>query len=135
MKLEEMAKMEVGGNFLRFDNGFEFTFQIANFEPEKVDKEYQGKKAGEKFQWRILLKDITVINKKITEYLQEINKEKYDKIIKQDLNKAYLLELPKSASKELAVFCLENQIKLSDSIRMSRIGEKSNTKYLFYRKE
>ncbi|MFW9972324.1 MAG: hypothetical protein ACFFDF_19215 [Candidatus Odinarchaeota archaeon] len=54
MKLEEIAKMEVGGNFLRFDNGFEFTYQIVNFEPEEVEKEYLGKKSSTKFQWKIL---------------------------------------------------------------------------------
>jgi len=135
MKLEEMSKMEVGSNFLRFDNGFEFTFQIVNFEPEEVEKDYQGKKAGSKFQWKILLKAISIVNKKITDYIQETNKEKYEKILSQELNKNYLLELPKTASKELAIFCLENQIKISNSIKMSRTGEKSSTKYLFNKKE
>ncbi len=134
MKLEELAKIEVGGNFLRFDNGFEFAFQIVNFEPEEVEKEYQGKKST-KFQWKILLKDITVINKKITDYIQEVNPDKYKKILAQELNKSIVLELPKTASKELAIFCLENQTKVSDQVKMTRTGEKSNTKYLFNKKE
>ena len=30
-RLKELAKMSVGGNFLRFDNGWEFIFQVVNF--------------------------------------------------------------------------------------------------------
>lgn len=135
MNIEELAKIEVGGNFLRFDNGFEFNYQIVNFEPEEVEKEYQGKKSSSKFQWKILLKDITIINKKITDYIQEVNPDKYEKILAQELNKSYILELPKTASKELAIFCLENQIKVSDQIKMTRTGDKTNTKYLFNKQE
>jgi len=135
MKLEEVAKIKIGGNFLRFDNGFEFAFKLVNFEPNEVEKEYQGKKSGTKFQWFILLQDIAIINKKIADYIQEINSEKYNKIVGQELNKEYILELPKTASKELAIFCLENQIKTSDRVFMTRTGEKSNTKYIFKKME
>ena len=133
MKLEEMAKKEVGGNFLRYDNGFEFTFQIVSFEIEEMEKEYQGKKSGTKYQWRILLKNISIINNKIVDYIKEVNPEKYDKIVNQETNKTYVLELPKTASKDLAIFCLDNQIKISDQLKMTRTGEKAATKYLFNR--
>ena len=129
--LEELAKMSVGGNFLRFDNGWKFMFQIVDFEPEEVEKEYQGKKAGKKFQWRILFKDIAVQNQKIVDYKQEINAEKYDKIVKQEFNIAYILELPRGASKLLAQFCLDNEVKASSILAFHRTGDKANTQYHF----
>ena len=130
--LEELAKMNVGGNFLRFDNGWEFTFQIVDFEPEEVEKEYQGKKAGTKFQWRIILKDIQVQNQKIVDYKQEINNEKYLKIITQEKNTSYILELPKGATKQLSQFCLDNEVKTNTIIVFHRTGDKAQTEYHFY---
>lgn len=130
-RLEELAKMNVGGNFLRFDNGWEFIFQVVNFEPEEVDKEYQGKKAGTKFQWNVLLKDIKINNQKIVDYKSEINPEKSELILAQELNKAYTLELPRGATKELAKFIIDNKVKKSNPISMVRKGEKSDTTYHF----
>ena len=130
-RLKELAKMSVGGNFLRFDNGWEFIFQVVNFEPIEVEKEYQGKKAGSKFQWNVLLKDIKINNQKIVDYKTEINPEKSELIIAQEFNKAYTLELPKGATKELAKFILDNKVKKLTQISMVRKGEKSNTTYHF----
>lgn len=130
-RLRELAQMKVGGNYLRFDNGWEFIFQVVNFEPIEVEKEYQGKKTGSKYQWNILLKDIKISNQKIVEYKQEINPEKSELIIAQELNKAYVLELPKSATKELAQFIIDNNVKKSTQISMIRTGEKQKTKYNF----
>ena len=130
-RLKELAQMNVGGNFLRFDNGWEFIFQVVNFEPIEVDKEYQGKKAGTKFQWNILLKDIKINNKKIVDYKTEINPEKSELIISQELNNAYTLELPKGATKELAKFIIDNKVKKLTEISMVRKGEKANTTYHF----
>ena len=129
--LEELAKMDVGGNFLRFDNGWEFTFQIVDFEPNEVEKEYQGKKAGIKHQWRIILKEIEIQNQKIVDYKQEINNEKYLKIITQEKNTSYILELPKGATKTLSQFCLDNKVKTNTLIAFYRTGDKSNTEYHF----
>lgn len=130
-RLKELAKMSVGGNFLRFDNGWEFIFQIVNFEPIEVEKEYQGKKAGHKFQWNILLKDVRINNQKIVDYKMEINPDKSKKITEQEFNTAYTLELPRGATKELAQFILDNKVKHSTEISMVRKGEKSNTTYHF----
>ena len=136
MNLEEMAKIDVGGNFLRYSNGFIFLFNIVSFEPEEVQKPAFGStpekpKKQKKYQWRILLKNIKVGNQIVVDYLNEVNAEKVAKILAQEYNKAYTLEVPPGASKILAQFCLDEKVAISDIIEMVRTGDKQTTKYAF----
>ena len=134
-RLEDVANMEVdAGSFLKIDNGYSFIFQIPNpMEQElpEVEKTFEGKKAGTKIQWRVLLKEVKIQNLKIVEYKRELNKEKCDKIEKQQDNKVYTLELPKGASKQLAKYILDQGAKSTQALKMWRTGEGFQTKYNF----
>ena len=133
MKLEELAKISVGGNFLRYSNGFIFSFNIVDFEPEQVLKPaYKDKtKTQRKFQWRVLLKNIRIGNPIVIDYLNEVDAVKTKAIQEQEINNAYVLELPPGASKQLAQYCIDEKIKISDTIEMVRTGDKQTTKYAF----
>ncbi|KKK97736.1 hypothetical protein LCGC14_2649790 [marine sediment metagenome] len=135
MKLEELANISVGGNFLRYSNGFKFLFNIVDFEPEEVIKPAykptEKKKTQRKFQWRVLLKAIKIGNPIVMDYLNEVDPAKTKSIQEQEINNAYLLELPPGASKQLAQYCIDEKIKISDTIEMLRTGDKQTTKYAF----
>jgi len=84
-----------------------------------------------KFQWRVILKDIQIQNQKIVDYKQEINPDKFDKIVSQEKNNLYILELPKGATKELALFCLDKKVNTTNLLSFYRTGDKNKTAYHF----
>jgi hypothetical protein len=132
-RLEELANMSVdSGSFLKFDNGYVILFQITDFEniPE-VEKTYDGKPAGKKHQWSVLLKEVKIMDLPTVQYKRAQNPEKCNKIEGQQVNKKYILELGKKATKRLSKYILDNGIKTNHILKFWRTGEQAQTVYTF----
>jgi len=130
--LEKLSKMDVGGgDFLSIANGFEYILSInTEIEPREVEKTWEGKPSGSKFQWRSNLFDLKIDQPILSEALKLTNLKKWEKIMSIKKGSDYILELPKGASRDLAEFLLK-QKKKNILISMIRTGEKNSTKYNF----
>lgn len=139
LAMEEMSEMSVGGDYLKFDNGYWFAFKILGFLPRKVLKDPYIKKEGAKkqmkFEWDILFLKWGVQNQTTVDYnkLEENKPEKCKKIEEQAINKKLVLELPKTGSKELAGFVKAHGLvdERGQVVKMWRTGESNKTKYNF----
>jgi len=130
--LEKLSKMDVGGgDFLTLANGFEYIFSIkTEIELREVEKTYEGKPSGTKFQWRCNLFDLKIEQPVLSEALKLTNLKKHEKIMSIKKGQDYILEIPKGASRDLAEFLLKQE-KKDILISMIRTGEKNTTKYNF----
>lgn len=130
--LSDYTTMDVGGNFLIIHNAFKYIFTIdLSKKPDEVKKQYEGEDAGTKFQWHIILFSFEVISKNKEKNLKKQKPEKYEKIMDMELNENYILELPKGATKNLAIFLKANKYHNSTLITMTRSGTEFDTKYYF----
>ncbi|MBA7492889.1 hypothetical protein ES702_03442 [subsurface metagenome] len=130
--LSDYTTMDVGGNFLIIHNAFKYIFTIdLSKKPDEVKKQYEGEDAGTKFQWHIILFNFEVMSKNKEKNLKKQKPEKYEKIMDMELNENYILELPKGATKNLAIFLKANKYHNNTLITMTRSGTEFDTKYYF----
>ena len=134
-RLEELANMSVdSGSFLKFDNGYAFIIQVVDTDNiQEVEKApfKDGGKVQTKYQWRVILKEVKIMDATVVDYKRHMNPEKSAKIEGQPVNKVYTLELPKNATKKLSKYILDQGITKTMLLKFWRTGDKFDTKYTF----
>jgi len=130
--LDEFAEMDIGGQFLPIANGFKYFFTVFLEEkPAKVQKEWQNKPAGHKFQWKIHYKKLDVQNQAYVDVLTVENQKKLERISNFEKNVDCILELSATATKEFSIFIKENKCTNKTIISMYRTGASNKTEYHF----
>ena len=130
--LEELASSPVGGRYIPSASGLVTTFNLidADKKPARVKKTFEGKKT-EKDQWEVILHKLSFRKKAYREVLEDNNPKKLEKIDAFEEGAECILELSKTASKELATFMLKEKINSDDLIKYLRMGEGFDTEYSF----
>jgi hypothetical protein len=130
--VDDLTKIDVGGNYLTIHNAFKYIFSIdLSKKPKEVDKQYKGKDAGTKYQWHVTLFNFEKVSPSGASYLKEEKPKKYKKIMNLESGQDYILELPKGATKDLAIFIKEKNYDSDQLISMTRTGDGFKTKYHF----
>lgn len=131
--LENLAILDVGGNYVPSAEGLIVTFKLLDHteEPQKVAKTFEGKPAGHKFQWKVTVHGLSFNKKLYKDLLADKNPTKLEAINKYEKGKETILELSKTATKELAKFMLENDVTSTDLIKYLRTGDSFTTEYQF----
>ena len=131
--LEELAALDVGGNYVPSAEGLIVTFKLvdATEAPKEVQKTFEGKPAGIKKQWNVIVHGLSFNKKLYKELLADKNPKKLDIIENFVKGKETVLELSKTASKQLAIFMIDNKIVSKDLIKYLRTGDSFDTEYQF----
>jgi hypothetical protein len=136
--LDELSNLAVGGRFIPSAEGLVVSFQIIDLSerPTLVDKKYEGKEF-QKYQWNVIFKGSKWHKDAYKEILED--KKDGEKKIKNiealEEDAEYILELSKTATKQLSAFILEAEISEKDTIKFIRIGTSNDTEYKFKKLE
>lgn len=132
--LYELAKLDVGGNYVPSADGLIVTFKLVD--PTKkyieVEKSYEGRKSI-KHQWDVTVHGLSFNKKAYREILTDSEEgvKKLKRIDEFEKGNIAVLELSKTASKQLGLFMLENDITSKDLIKYLRTGTGNKTQYAF----
>ena len=131
--LEDLAILDVGGNYVPSAEGLIVTFKLIDHteEPNEVQKTFEGKPAGIKKQWKVTVHGLSFNKKLYKDLLADKNPDKLEMINDFQKGKETILELSKTASKQLAIFMLEKKITSNDLIKYLRTGDSFDTEYQF----
>lgn len=131
--LEDLAVLDVGGNYVPSAEGLIVTFKLIDHteEPKEVQKTFEGKPAGIKKQWQVIIHGLSFNKKLYKELLSDKNPKKLEAIENFQKGKSTVLELSKTASKQLAIFMLKEEITSDDLIKYLRTGDSFDTEYQF----
>ena len=132
--LEDLANLDVGGgNYVPSADGLIIVFSLVDHteEPAEVKKTYEGKDVGVKKQWKIFVHKLEFHKDAYREILSDKKPKKLETIEKFPNDTEAILELSKTASKELAKFMIAEKITSKDVIRYLRLGDSFDTEYKF----
>lgn len=136
--LDELSNLSVGGLFIPSAEGLVIIFKVIDLSkpPELVDKKYEGKEY-QKYQWNVQLESVKWHKDAYKEILEdkEKGKEKIKQIDELEMDKEYILEISKTATKQMSQFIKENEITEKDSIKFLRLGTSNDTEYKFKKAE
>jgi len=132
--LDDLANLDVGsGNFIPSAEGLIVIFTLVDHTeaPLEVKKTFDGKDAGVKKQWKVFLHGLEFHKDAYREILSDKKPDKLKKIEDFPKNIEAILELSKTASKELAKFMIAEKITSKDVVRYLRLGDSFDTEYKF----
>lgn len=130
--IDKLSNMAVGGLYIPSAEGLVITFHVVDLdnEPELVNKKYEGNEY-EKYQWQVILESVKWHKPAYKEILED--KKDGDKKIQQidalETGSQYILELSKTATKQLSAYIKEANITEKDSIKFMRLGTSNTTEY------
>lgn len=132
--LIELSKLDVGGNYVPSADGLIVTFKLVDHTKKytEVEKTYEGKK-NVKHQWAVVVHGISFNKKAYREILTDSEEgiKKLKRIDEFEKGNESVLELSRTASKQLGVFMLENKITSEHLIKYLRTGTGGKTQYAF----
>ena len=131
--LNELANAQVGGNFVPSAEGLIVIFSIVDVdaEPSEVKKTFEGKTAGTKRQWNVIVHELKFHKNAYREVLEDKKPTKVEYIDDFELGNESVMELSRTASKALAQFMLDKKIESGDKIKYLRLGDGFDTEYKF----
>ena len=136
--LDELSNLAVGGRFIPSAEGLIINFQVIDLSvpPDLVDKKYEGKEF-QKYQWNVMFKSKKWHKLAYKEILEDKKggEKKIENIDALEADTEYVLELSKTATKQLSQFIKENEITEEDTIKFIRIGTSNDTEYKFKKVE
>jgi len=135
--LEELANAQVGGNYVPSAEGLIVVFSLVDAyeEPIEVKKTFDGKAAGTKKQWKVIVHELKFHKNAYREVLEDKKPKKIEYIDDFVLESETTLELSRTASKALAQFMLDEKIDSGDKIKYLRLGDSFDTEYKFKKNE
>ena len=126
-----------GGLFLPIAYGFEYLLKFEDVNDPRNDQEVNKKDMQGndtvKYWYYVILAGVRGKTSIIDAFVEEglLKQEKVDKIKALEKKKEYLLEIPKTARKDLGKFIVESELKSGEAFTMKRTGKGGQTKYLF----
>ena len=131
--LEELANAQIGGNFVPSAEGLIVIFSIVDIdeEPVEVKKTYEGTSAGVKRQWKVIVHELKFHKEAYRGVLEDKKPTKVKYIDEFERESESLMELSRTATKALAQFILDEDIKSGDKIKYLRLGDSFDTEYKF----
>jgi len=126
-----------GGLFLPIAYGFEYLLKFEDVNDPRNDQEVNKKDMQGndtvKYWYYVILAGVRGKTSIIDAFVEEglLKQEKVDKIKALEKKKEYLLEIPKTARKDLGAFIVESKLKSGETFTMKRTGKGGQTKYLF----
>ena len=135
--LEELANAQVGGNFVPSAEGLIVVFSLIDpsKKPAEVKKTFEGKSAGIKLQWAVIVHEIKFHKSAYREVLEDKKPKKVQYIDDFVTGEETILELSRTASKQLATFMIAEKITGEDEIKYLRLGDSFDTEYKFKKNE
>lgn len=135
--LEELANAQVGGSYVPSAEGLIVIFSLVDIdeEPSEVKKTFEGKSAGIKRQWKVIVHELKFHKNAYREILEDKKPKKIEYIDDFVLERETILELSRTASKALAQFMLDEKIESGDQIKYLRLGDSFDTEYKFKKNE
>ena len=136
--LDELSNLAVGGRFIPSADGLIINFQIIDLAvpPDLVNKKYEGKEF-QKYQWNVMFKGTKWHKQAYKEILEdkEAGEKKIKNIEALEEDTEYILELSKTATKQLSQFIQDAKITEKDTIKFIRLGTSNDTEYKFKKLE
>jgi hypothetical protein len=131
----EEQKEIVTGRFLTIKSGFLYTILLTDAllskGPTKVRKDFNNDKDFKpKYDWEVFLQKLTPFKITKENYEQEDDLKTYEKIMKQEIESIYILELSPKYSKQLTEF-IDDLPDMRVPIKFKRTGKGNKTKYHF----
>ena len=130
----EIGKFEIDEEELKIVKGYLYTFRMLDSKkkPKEVRDVFQGKESKQiKYQFWVNLIGVSPSKKMYGEILKEEKPLIYDWVNSLVKGKDYKLKLSKTATKQFAQFCLNEQINNDSIVRYMRLGESGTTSYSF----
>jgi len=136
--LKELSNLAVGGMYIPSAEGLVITFRILNLseKPELVTKKFESKEY-QKYQWKVKLVSTKWHKTAYKEVLEDKEKgaDKIKQIDELEMDKEYIFEISKTATKQLSQFIIDNKITEDDNIKFIRLGTSNDTEYKFKKSE
>lgn len=126
-----------GSPFLPIGNGFEYYLKFEDINSPEQDQEVEKQdlqgRTIKKYWYKVVLAGVRVANKTLVDALQYEYPEKVERIKALKAKEEYILELPKTARRDLGIFILKSKLKSGEAFSMMRTGKGGRTRYVFKR--
>ena len=137
--MEELANVEIGSfekdeQELKIAKGYQYTFKMldSRSKPAEVKDVFKGVESKQtKYQFWVKLVGVSPSKKAYAEILEDEKPFIFEWVNGLQKGNDYKLKLSKTAAKQFAQFCLDEQINDDSIIRYTRLGESKGTTYEF----
>jgi len=137
--MEDLANVEIGTfekdeEELKIAKGYNYTFKMVDSrkKPAEIKDVFKGKESKQtKFQFWVKLIGVAPSKSAYAEILKDEKSFIFDWVNALQKGNDYKLKLSKTAAKQFAQFCLDEQINDDSIIRYTRFGESGSTTYEF----